>query len=1035
VTLASAGLIWTWLQVGTQTGAAGTAASDPRAIVTAARRAVETDRAAAVTAEWRARVASDPVDRAALLGLATIDRLEYRYDDAELRYAALAIPTDTGPIATYAWLGRGWAEGDRDFMSRADSAFARARALSRVRHDRLAEAEGLIGVEILRAANDGVPAGLATLDTAERLLPPLPAAMDLRAEIAFRRATLDVVISRPGADREAREAVVIARRAEMPRAEARAWRALALYYKLKSDLDSVAIVLRQVEQLQRAAHDHGELAVSIVRRADIYQETGDMGLYRPLVHEARAEATIADNQLILAGTSVGLGIVALRVNDYPMASAQLADALTRYLTIGDTGGAHTVLAYQGDLANALGDLPRARALYQGEVAFNRKIGDGSQVFEFWRSLATVDRRTGDLDAATRDLDSAATTARANRNRAWLDNLRLDRGALALARGRPEDAARFLTQFLTNLDTSAHMSRYDARVLRALAYARAERFDDAARELGGSEDEVDAWRSSLTDRDMRILAFQANGQEVNDRDAGVATVIAALGSTGRAAAAFALAERRRARELTDHIVQLEAMQEAPNPAKPAAVGAAGGPAPHAQAQRAMTPDSAAAVLPDGQTALLEYVTGARGAPTTLFAIARGPAGGAATVRAYVMPSADSLAVPIARLVALLESGRDASALTRELGTALISPALVELGPGFTRLIVVPDGPLHHVPFDALSMPNGRPLVEQAAVSVAPSAGALRALIRRGPVDRESARPARILAFGDPAFPSANRDDPEIRTGPDGYRSAFDSAGGLAPLPESGREATLVAGFAPRSVLRLGTRATAAYLVHTALDSFTVIHFATHAVVDDRTADRTALALTPGGGESGFVTPAEISALRLGADLVVLSTCQSAGGVVVDGEGVQGLTAPFLAAGARNVVATQWRIRDRATVPFIAAFYDAMARGMSIGDALRAAKLGAIARGSPMADWAAFTTVGDPNVRLALVVPSGDGWRQWWLAALLMILLTAAVGTVVAARGRLMHRASGPPPADRRAIERAWDRLFATCSAPIRRRATA
>ncbi|MGH7536669.1 MAG: CHAT domain-containing protein [Gemmatimonadales bacterium] len=83
--------------------------------------------------------------------------------------------------------------------------------------------------------------------------------------------------------------------------------------------------------------------------------------------------------------------------------------------------------------------------------------------------------------------------------------------------------------------------------------------------------------------------------------------------------------------------------------------------------------------------------------------------------------------------------------------------------------------------------------------------------------------------------------------------------------------------------------------------------------DRVSFRTALALTPGQGEDGFVTPGELAGLRLDADLVVLSACRTAGGVVVDGEGVQGLTAPLLAAGARSVVATSWQVGDQLTVP--------------------------------------------------------------------------------------------------------------------------
>src|SRR6185369_3035055 len=196
--------------------------------------------------------------------------------------------------------------------------------------------------------------------------------------------------------------------------------------------------------------------------------------------------------------------------------------------------------------------------------------------------------------------------------------------------------------------------------------------------------------------------------------------------------------------------------------------------------------------------------------------------------------------------------------------------------------------------------GRYAVERYAMSVAPSAAVVAALWQRV---RERGtlvgRPVRLLAFGDPAF--AKRGSTGILTDAavETYSSAFDSAGGLQRLEASGREARLVARFAPEAEVRLRERASAAYLKHAPLEHLRVIHFATHALVDDRTAARTALVLAPGEGESGFVGPGDLAALQLDADLVVLSACRTAAGVVLGGEGIQGLTAPLLQAGARSV----------------------------------------------------------------------------------------------------------------------------------------
>jgi CHAT domain-containing protein len=178
---------------------------------------------------------------------------------------------------------------------------------------------------------------------------------------------------------------------------------------------------------------------------------------------------------------------------------------------------------------------------------------------------------------------------------------------------------------------------------------------------------------------------------------------------------------------------------------------------------------------------------------------------------------------------------------------------------------------------------------------------------------------------------------------------------------------------------------------------VIHFATHALVDEQSVARTALALAPGDGESGFVGPGDVAALELDADLVVLSACRTAGGVVLSGEGVQGLTAPFLEAGARSVVATQWQIADQTTTRTVERFYDALARGLPLSEALREAKLDAMRRGRPPREWAAFTVVGDPFVTIPLRHPAG---RPWWAAgaAVLLVLVAASAG-VRRARRRL------------------------------------
>ena len=149
---------------------------------------------------------------------------------------------------------------------------------------------------------------------------------------------------------------------------------------------------------------------------------------------------------------------------------------------------------------------------------------------------------------------------------------------------------------------------------------------------------------------------------------------------------------------------------------------------------------------------------------------------------------------------------------------------------------------------------------------------------------------------------------------------------------------------------------------------VVHFATHALVNPESQLGTALALAPGTTTDGFLTPGEVAQLELNAPLVVLSACRSSGGQVLAGEGLQGLTAPLLGAGARAVVATHWSIGDRSVIPFVDRFYSAMASGARVDDALRQSKLAAVREGVSIADWGSYAVIGDGAMRVALRQPS-------------------------------------------------------------------
>lgn len=200
------------------------------------------------------------------------------------------------------------------------------------------------------------------------------------------------------------------------------------------------------------------------------------------------------------------------------------------------------------------------------------------------------------------------------------------------------------------------------------------------------------------------------------------------------------------------------------------------------------------------------------------------------------------------------------------------------------------------------------------------------------------------------------DPTIE--PRRAADASESRGGstrssLGRLPYALEESRRIADLyrAEGADLLLGRQATAANWLDHRPARYRYLHFAAHAVVDDRRPDRTALILADGAFDLG-----RIRASRIDADLVTLSACETALGKRVRGEGVIGLPHAFLSAGAHGVVVSLWRVRDRAAGEFMTAFYAQLRNGDSPAAALTEVRRGLIARGAHPADWASFVLVG-------------------------------------------------------------------------------
>jgi CHAT domain-containing protein len=320
--------------------------------------------------------------------------------------------------------------------------------------------------------------------------------------------------------------------------------------------------------------------------------------------------------------------------------------------------------------------------------------------------------------------------------------------------------------------------------------------------------------------------------------------------------------------------------------------------------------------------------------------------------------------IEALLRAIEKGQSGATEAATVGSTLLG-GIPNLG-RFSRLLVSADGATHLVPFDLLVSPSGKALLDTHVVSHIPSASTLVALRNR--TSKVSATTQMALAVGaSPAGPPSSGARPNVSR--DAItRGIYDiDAERLRPLPSAADEARVVLSAFPGrpSKVLVGDDATEHAVKTQSLDAFRVVHFAAHGIVSTKVPSRSAVVLLPGGGEDGLLQAGEILDLRLSADLVTLSACDTGTGTVHGQEGVASLVRPFLAAGARTVVANLWAADDDFSLGLMREFYRQLAAGADVGEGLRQAKLRMRQQFGPSALpklWSGVLVSGDSSVTI-------------------------------------------------------------------------
>jgi CHAT domain-containing protein/lipoprotein NlpI len=349
------------------------------------------------------------------------------------------------------------------------------------------------------------------------------------------------------------------------------------------------------------------------------------------------------------------------------------------------------------------------------------------------------------------------------------------------------------------------------------------------------------------------------------------------------------------------------------------------------------------------------------------------------RVYELITARTLNVPKETLVQrrqrLQLADAEYASATSALSRMILGPVTAELKD--KRLLIVSDGVLQYIPFAGLPDPAAtetRALVVAHEVVLAPSASVV-GLLRQETANRKPASKA-VAVFADPVF---SNDDPRVVAARLGrpapidknvpvyaLRSGEPGVDGLRRLRFSRQEADEIARLAgaDSKLEAVDFAANRKLATSDELSQYRVVHFATHGIINNNHPELSGIVLSlvdeKGQPQNGFLRLYDLYNLKLSADLVVLSACQTALGKEIRGEGLVGLTRGFMYAGAPRVIASLWQIDDRASAEFMKRFYEAM-----LGQHLRPAAALRAAQVSMSKDprwrqphyWAAFTLQGE------------------------------------------------------------------------------
>jgi CHAT domain-containing protein len=604
-----------------------------------------------------------------------------------------------------------------------------------------------------------------------------------------------------------------------------------------------------------------------------------------------AQRAGAQRTAALAEGNLGAAYAYLGDFDTALRHEQAAVALNRKM-----GAKSLVMLYLGELGliyDRAERVPEAIPAYREAFEIAAELGLKRDGARFAENLALALIKAAQWDEAAQWNDRALQLARESEAVASLPYLTRNRARIAWGRGQPEEATR-LARELVRIGGEQPSITWEAYELLGEIDTGANRYAAANGNFEKALRLIESTRSDVLDSRNRITLLSR--LIVFYRD-----YVDSLVTQGADLQALAVAESSRARVLAERLGR---------DVQPARFS-------DAAALRASARTSGASVL-------AFWI-----APKRSFAWIVTPA----VVKRVDLPPAAEIEALVTAYRGVVEHSV-ADPLEEPAGRALwekiVAPIAREIPPG-SRVVVVPDGPLHRLNLETLAAPGPQPhyWVEDVELAVAPSVAMALAPTASQPASGS------LLLIGAPDYAGV----------------------GYQPLPGAAAEVEELRKRFSNVSPAVITGKNASPAAYRAADPgrYSLIHFAAHAEANSEKPLESAVVLSR-AGDSFKLYASDVIDVPIHADLVTLSGCRSAGARAYAGEGLMGFAWAFLRAGARAVVAGLWDVSDGVTAPLMAHFYDGVLAKRPPAAALRAAKLQLLHEGRYRRPfyWGAFQT---------------------------------------------------------------------------------